>query len=464
MTLSTSDTSSAPPVRPTTSRWRGPCTILGVIATLASCNAVLGIREYDSPVGNIASEAGLPNRDGGADAEVSSACGLIAGSSSCAACIQSECCGQASACATNSACTRYESCLLPCGADYACRSRCLIADLASAAEIPPVDECVSAQCGAQCGLACGSTTTYAEPDAATACIQCLVNNDCSAAQTCGSSLECQKAAQCGLECTSEDCAHACLEGNEAGVDDFSSFAFGLTKCLAPCGLGNFWECATAPPLITSFEQTTITLNFVALPSGRTVAGALVKACDVTDVTCANPVVPAGVTDDAGNVTFTLPKIGPFGFWGYFDISSGSLYPSLYFLRSPLSVPTVTFPEVFLPEPSRVQDMYSALGVPPDATRGVIEIQAVDCHFTPAPNVTARAAFADAGAGLAYFSNGSPTLDPTASATDGTGFAVLVNAPTGSPTTITLTPPSGRPTSTVKLFARPATWSTMLVRP
>src|ERR1700761_2212681 len=99
---------------------RGIWLVAGVAAASAACDGILGIREY------AAIDAGTPD----AAAPSTAACGISPGTVTCGACIQSNCCSQAGACAASSGCTAYESCLLPCGGDYACRSRCAIAHFA----------------------------------------------------------------------------------------------------------------------------------------------------------------------------------------------------------------------------------------------------------------------------------------------------------------------------------------------
>src|SRR6202041_625163 len=110
------------------------------------------------------------------------------------------------------------------------------------------------------------------------------------------------------------------------------------------GPGHYWDCApsTGTP-VSQIGQTTLTLNFSVLPGGDPLDNATVKACTTDDTECASPVVAPGTTDAQGNVTFVLPSIGVAGFGGYFDVSAPTIYPTLYFLQSSLSVPQVTFP-------------------------------------------------------------------------------------------------------------------------
>jgi hypothetical protein len=117
--------------------------------------------------------------------------------------------------------------------------------------------------------------------------------------------------------------------------------------------------------------------------------------------------------------------------------------------------------VLLAAPSLFQGFYASYGAKADPSRGIIEINATDCHWIPAPLVTARADFADGGANLAYFIN--DTLTPSATATDPGGYAVLLNAPALTPVTLSVTPLAlGRVANTVMLFARPGSLSLMYV--
>jgi hypothetical protein len=95
-------------------------------------------------------------------------------------------------------------------------------------------------------------------------------------------------------------------------------------------------------------------------------------------------------------------------------------------------------------------------------RGTILIQATDCHWYPASNVVVQADPADAGS-FGYFV--STVLTPGATATDTSGYAVLLNAPTDPTFAVSVTPLAvGHPTSNLSLFARPETASLMVAHP
>jgi hypothetical protein len=311
------------------------------------------------------------------------------------------------------------------------------------------------------------TSSYAEPDAAVACAQCMGTWACDSAGACGADLGCQQIVQCQLGCVTEDCFLACSQEADAGAAslDLSYIAKG-ESCAGPCGAGAFWDCSTTrPPPLSMTGQTVITLNIVDVPGEAPVVGATVKACARTDLDCAQPVVPPGTTDADGDVTFTLGALGAVGFSGYFDVSSPSIYPSLLFLPAPLSVPQVTFPAVLVPQSSFIQGLYASTGATPDPSRGVVEVQAADCHFTPASGVTAQLMSVDAGAdvGFAYFQNTQLSLEATS--TDPGGYATLLDAPVGAPLLVSMTPLAvGHAVATVSLFARPGTWSFELARP
>jgi hypothetical protein len=391
----------------------------------------------------------------------------------CGSCAASECASPWDACRASTACSPYEDCLLACGGDYACRSGCLVSRYTNAPEIPALDQCVAARCSEACGLTCATPSVYTEPDAAVACQQCLNTSACAPATACSSDLACEQITQCTLGCATQDCFLACgtAPGDDAGLSDFVAYVASAERCAGPCGIGTFWDCASpAMPPISETGQTALTLSFVRFPDLDPLVGATVKACVRDDVPCANPVVAPGITDASGNVTFTLVTGGPFGFGGYFDVSSDGIYPSLYFLKDPLSVPSVTFPEILVPETSAVTGvagLYASVGATPDPSRGVVELEVTDCHFSPASGAAVKLVDAEAGVEAStpflYFVNGQ--LSTTATSTNGSGYAVLLDAPVGVPLTVSMTPPGGtHAMSTETLFARAGTWSYLLVRP
>jgi hypothetical protein len=317
---------------------------------------------------------------------------------------------------------------------------------------------------------CATPSVYTEPDAAVACQQCINTSACAPATACSGDVACEQVTQCTLGCATQDCFFACgtEPGADGGLAEFVAYAASAERCAGPCGIGTFWDCTapTMPPL-SETGQTVLTLSLVRYPDLAPLVGATVKACVRDDIACASPVVAPGVTDASGNVTFTLVTGGPFGFGGYFEVSADSLYPSLFFLRDPLSVPRVTLPGILVPESKVIDEFYTAAGMTADESRGVVELQAADCHFSPASGVTASLVDTDAGVDpttpFLYF--GDNQLSTTATSTNGSGYAVLLNAPTGVPLTVSMTAPGADHTMpTETLFARAGTWSYVLMKP
>lgn len=393
------------------------------------------------------------------------ACGLAAPPGSCQSCVAASCCDQAAACASDPGCSSYESCLLACGADYGCRARCVAANRVVAGDtVPKMDQCVVAHCEGVCGVSCGATGSYAEPDAAQACQDCISARSCGNAEACGSNLDCEEIGHCALGCISEDCPLACANAHPDAAAGFNSLIFGVgSECLTVCSVGKYFECLgrVAWPLAKS-QNLTVTLSATSSAHPNGTPGLTVKACNTTDVTCSNPLVQ-GTTDSQGSVKLAFPTIGKvaYGFKGYFDVSGPGIMPYLIFLSAPLSEEQGAL-TLFLVAPADFAALTSLLQSPAadggmgpfvaEADRGVVAVSASDCFFNAAPEVVVDATGTDSRTVEAYLEG--PVLSGTATMTDRSGLAFFLNAPTGTPIGIKTTPQVvGRQSSSVVVFAR-----------
>ncbi len=391
------------------------------------------------------------------------ACGLPASAGSCQTCVASKCCSQASACAADSNCAAYESCLLDCGSDYTCRDQCAIDHPTGAsARVPLLDQCVASACNDACGMTCGLTIVPTPPDAAPTCASCLGSRVCTQARACGTSLQCETLAQCLAGCSAIDCHETCLALDDGGIFTGVEVAT-ATECLKPCGIGTFWACAgnVAWPELAPGDQAP-TLTLTDSTTGQGVAGASVTACGLSDRSCATP-VGEGTSDAAGQVTLALPAQTNLrlGFQGYFDVKAPGDVEELFFLTSPL---TVAHARIALTLLSQVgfTDQTSSVGVTLDPTRGQIAVEAVDCLFTPASDVVFTAQGTDAQSKLVYLAGGS--FLASATSTDITGFAFLLNVPVGT-VTLEATPKSlGSVSSKVNVFTRAGVLTSVLALP
>ncbi len=396
------------------------------------------------------------------------ACGLPMNPGSCQTCVASSCCSQASACAGDPSCAEFESCLIDCGGDYACRNQCSIDHPASSIRAgPPMNQCLAAACGEACGTACGLPVVPTYPDAAAGCATCVAGKLCTGARACSTSLQCETVSQCLANCSTVDCHDSCLALDDSGT--FASLEIGFVgACLKACDLGDFWSCVgqVSWPLLPPGDQD-LTFTLTDSTSGEPVVGATVLGCDVADETCATPLAHA-TSDAAGRAFLVLPhqSVQNFGFAGYVDIApaadAAAEEHQLFFPSCPQTVPHAQVPFSML---SRVgfADLASSAGVTPDPARGQIAVQAVDCFLAPASNVVFSAEGIDAETRLVYLAGG--ILQTSASATDISGVAFLLDVPTGNTITLKATPKTtGKVSSTVTVFTRPGVLTSVLALP
>lgn len=437
-------------------RYIGSLGALGASVALAasiSCDRLLAINGLVQVEPPTAADAGKPQT-----------CAEMPGNLACSACLRSHCCSEWSACTASMTCATYENCALGCGPDNACKARCGVGrvPLGGDTEILNLDQCLATECANDCELTCGITAVYEDPDAAASCTACTATHSCESARGCATDPTCSAIAACAALCVSQDCFTNCTADVDAGTAELYGASL-LVNCKTECAIGASWACGghSTPPFSKS-NQTALTLTIQNIDNGQPVAGATVNACHNYDIDCGSPLA-TGTTDAQGKLTLALPvAIPPYGFQGYFEVSAPTLVPYLFFLEFPLSEPAVTLFIGQVQTPATIAAFYAAAGAFPDPKRGHIDIQAYDCHWIPAPNVTASAAGSDDKTLAFYLVNGA--YSASATATDWSGEAVFMNMPIG-PTTVEVTPLAvGHPVARLPIFVRAGAVSRVFLRP
>jgi hypothetical protein len=447
-------------------RWLG-VTVIAAFSATAACEQALGI-DGSIVVANRSDADGGPTDDGGTPETGPVACGLGAGSDTCAACVGARCCDQAHACSGDLTCSAYETCLLACGADYDCRSSCVAKHPAgSSPSVPPIDECVATYCFQECGITCGLAASYGGPDSGQACLNCVNATACMPARTCGTSVDCLIAVNCFLGCRTIDCQQACLAESDAGAAQLVATVGALGNCVPQCDVGNHWACVGSVGYpFAKTSQFEVAITAIDDIHQSPISGVVIKACDTGDVNCATPRATA-TTDPSGVARMTVPYISnvPFGFPGYFELSSSATVPYLYFLTAPLSEPKVSLTVILL-SPTSQDTLASTGGVTVDPARGVIAAAAQDCWLSPASNVVLSAQGTDSQTQRRYYSRAMSALNPAAMSTDISGLAFFFNVPIGTqPITVTANPRSlGATSGRMGLFVRPGAISFANVTP
>lgn len=188
-----------------------------------------------------------------------------------------------------------------------------------------------------------------------------------------------------------------------------------------------WSCLQAPlptegggPVAgEAAARVVYTLQFVDLSTGATYPDVRVRACGMADITCLTPVTDFVQVDARGYVDLTLFE----GFFGFLEISSPQILPSLLFLTAPL-VPRLgpEFPYALISLDS-LPPLLGLLGVSAAPNSGIVASRVFDCDGQLADGVSFT------GPGVPYyFVGGLPTA--AASRTDTNGLGGFVNVPSG----------------------------------
>jgi hypothetical protein len=168
------------------------------------------------------------------------------------------------------------------------------------------------------------------------------------------------------------------------------------------------------------------------------------------------------------VTLTVPG-GLSGFDGYLEVNGGqvggsgsAVFPSLWY-PIPFIVADGWRGRTLLLSSDEYVALAAATGTTLDPSRGHVALNAVDCAYGPAADVTFSVDVADAQTVVFYLVNGVPVT--TATATDQSGLAAFANLSTmGSPTRLTVVRASagaaaGKSMGSLTFVIRPGTLTT-----
>lgn len=151
---------------------------------------------------------------------------------------------------------------------------------------------------------------------------------------------------------------------------------------AGCVVTGDWSCVgkeSLPPVsATTIDQPLVLYD----GSGSGVdVGLPIKACAITDTSCATPVVPTQTTDANGKVLFPSLPTGARGFDGYLEVDSPGDLPNLNFVNPPLFATFSAYNRVFYSN-ATVNDIVAAAGVTQDPSLGILGIEVHDCSQYP----------------------------------------------------------------------------------
>jgi hypothetical protein len=408
-------------------------------ASLAACRQIVGIGASPREELGDASPPAAPvdKRQCG---------GLAYASAGCGRCMETACCAEAVACADAPGCGDLQRCLSACAAgDAACAAACRTKSTSGfGAPAAALASCEESSCAAACATTCGG---YVYPTAA--CGMCAATHCCAESTACMRDESCATLAACERACAGDA---ECLAGCELGRGDGGvAEERALGACLAgacPSCVSSAWAClAHQPTLAAAGPNIHMSYAFQDYTSGNGIQGLTVKACLRTDLTCASPIVPSGLTDAYGRVLFELPTNH---FEGYVEVSSASYGPVLLFVPPLVGNFGIT-------TALASKQTVLALEVPiatQSPERGLLIVTLRDCAGRPGTGVKLALAPSD-GTTAFYFAGGLPTTATSTSTTDVTGGGGFANVPAGTGLTLSaVVAANGLAYANVFPFARP----------
>lgn len=185
------------------------------------------------------------------------------------------------------------------------------------------------------------------------------------------------------------------------------------------------------------------------------SGIEIRACDESDVLCAQPVVDWQPVPSSGQYSALVP----WGFTGFLEVRGEEFPPQITVLDTPLYRDLELYSHALLRLPIYVA-LGNALQAPINPNLSLLTATALDCNGSPAPGVEVRTDIDNPGVAYAL-AQGLPTANETVSQRDGlVGYA---NAPPGS-IRLSATLPDGREIDQQSVLLRAGTHTTVFMRP
>lgn len=225
--------------------------------------------------------------------------------------------------------------------------------------------------------------------------------------------------------------------------------------------GEDWSClarpaeqASAPVFSGNAPQVIYSLQMVDLSSGVIYRNLQVRACALTDVSCANPLTDMLGVNEQGRVDVPLFQ----NFTGYLEITSDELVPQLFYVNAPLQPRTQPDFPLAMVSIASLGPLLQLLGAV-EANTGIIAIRTFDCQGVTANGVSLTSNNDQARPW--YFVDGLPSS--TESETGPEGLAGFINVPPGL-NVVRAEGADGTDLGPQSMVVRPGWMSSMYLRP
>jgi hypothetical protein len=355
--------------------------------------------------------------------------GLPYAGDACGRCLSQNCCDVARDCVNDPACLALQECLSSCALDdMVCQEICGTSivpnydhadfQLTHCSRTSCADACQSAVCGS--GLA-GRAATCFQAEQARCDAEQVLWTDRDAVDW----FECYLHCQVGIGSTDNPCGCSAAHSNVKDIADLMRGCFG--SCLvAELGAPPDWSCIGKvqwPRVNTGSDSIEFRVSFADFQGLDPLPNLMVSQCAASDTLCNAPFGP-GVTDANGTVTLTLKPLMQTtnAYFGYLLIQ-GATVPLYYFFPPPSED---TYASRTTPNRHTARSIFNAPDLMFDPSLGWLSFVFWDCAYGYASGVRMSS---DRPEGRVVYGAGR-LQDPSATETDSSGFASIINLQPG----------------------------------
>jgi hypothetical protein len=441
--------------------------------SLSACRQIVGFDKEKAPNTQNAGRSGsdLSRPDGGLRPGHLTECGgLPYAGDECGNCMRAHCCPQATDCANDPACLAVNECTSQCAFDdVECWGKCNTSIQPAVFDHAAFQlrHCTATSCADACNVGCG----LAYSARVASCYQGQ-QACCDAERALWTNSEAVAWYDCNAHCTWATLAAngapgfgpdpcGCMAAHPTAKDVADIMQGCSQRCLPHPGDPPDWSCRGSvkwPRVNTGSERIEYHLKLADFQTLSPLPDLRVSQCAASDARCSTPLGPVAITDAGGFVSLTLQaSMLNLDYFGYLLVQGDKIPDALIYFFPPVRDAHHDGHTIGTREGTA--SLLSAPELMYDPSLGAVAFSMRDCFYGDGSGVRVSS---EPPGRVAYLAGG--LIDPTATETDASLIAVVLNLPPGAVRLQVSDAKTSEPISSVRVFVRAQSVTSFTLHP